>query len=505
VRFFSDFSVERRGFQIEFEELAVVSPTPAPVITTNCTGNLIQFDLNSGEYPEELSWELRLEDSVASIYEFSPGDSAISGQRFTYTACLVDGNYEIVMKDTFGDGWNSGSLAILDFATKVTIGFGRLAAGSLRVMKFTLPATAIPTCASGDTVAMATLLCYDWAEEISWTVQLGNGTMVAEQPATYLFEDRGTFVFRICLPTGTYTLGCLDTYRDGWHGGNLTLVDEAGNVLVTCAPLDGANNGEEFLTFGTPYDPSNLAVAAPTAAAPTAVPGASTCANYTVLDAATFGSISDGSSSTENYRNDVSCGWLIQHAADTPIELTIQRLRLERGYDSLNVFDGPDTSSNLLVTFTGISEEIENPIVRSSGGKMFVEFASDSSVTDLGFEASYGVAPGNPPPPPPPPPPQRPCLPRVGDPGGAGAEDSILGGGDRVRAEGGGGGGAGDAGGRAGTQPGHHALVHVPREWRLPGRDERQLWRRMGGRRSHHPRPPYRRHSRERDLHYWVL
>ena len=44
----------------------------------------------------------------------------------------------------------------------------------------------------------------------------------------------------------------------------------------------------------------------------------------------------------------MNCGWLIENG-DEPIQLTIERLDLEHTYDTLRVYDGPDTLSNVLM------------------------------------------------------------------------------------------------------------------------------------------------------------
>ena len=62
------------------------------------------------------------------------------------------------------------------------------------------------------------------------------GALLIRQPAMDEFGDNQVYRTTFCLEDGRFSLGCLDSFRDGWHGGNLTLVDPAGNRLAYCAP-----------------------------------------------------------------------------------------------------------------------------------------------------------------------------------------------------------------------------------------------------------------------------
>lgn len=69
-----------------------------------CNDNLVEVSVVNGSFPEEIVWEM-----------FDGGGVSIaSGDGFSadFALCLVSGCYSFDISDTFGDGWNGGSLEI---------------------------------------------------------------------------------------------------------------------------------------------------------------------------------------------------------------------------------------------------------------------------------------------------------------------------------------------------------------------------------------------------------
>lgn len=69
-----------------------------------CSDNLVEVEVVNGGFPEEMVWEM-----------FDGGGASIaSGDGFSadFALCLVSGCYSFEISDTFGDGWNGGSLEI---------------------------------------------------------------------------------------------------------------------------------------------------------------------------------------------------------------------------------------------------------------------------------------------------------------------------------------------------------------------------------------------------------
>ncbi|HBX52873.1 MAG: hypothetical protein A2W98_01880 [Bacteroidetes bacterium GWF2_33_38] len=108
------------------------------------------------------------------------------------------------------------------------------------------------------------------------------------------------------------------------------------------------------------------------------------CSGNTVLTSVS-GSLTDGSNASQ-YGNNSECSWLIQPTNAQSITLSFSQFTTEQDYDGVLVFDGSDTTANILGTYTGTS--LPSPVT-SSGGSMFVLFLSDQSVRDNGWNASY--------------------------------------------------------------------------------------------------------------------
>ena len=85
------------------------------------------------------------------------------------------------------------------------------------------------------------------------------------------------------------------------------------------------------------------------------------------------------------YKRDMRCEW--QLSGSGTIELIVSVMALEAGGDVLRVYDGPDSSSQLIETLDGVDGDLPPPI-RSSGGAMTVVFTSDEAWQREGFVAT---------------------------------------------------------------------------------------------------------------------
>lgn len=120
--------------------------------------------------------------------------------------------------------------------------------------------------------------------------------------------------------------------------------------------------------------------------------GSSFCTGTTILNTADYGTVSDGSG-TSNYCNNSNCSWLIQPPNATSITLNFTAFNLEQAstdgnsiYDAVEVYDGTSTSATLIGKFTGSTIP---QAITSSGGSMFIKFTSDISDTFQGWTAYY--------------------------------------------------------------------------------------------------------------------
>ncbi|KAI0215046.1 Exoskeleton protein RP43 [Lamellibrachia satsuma] len=98
-----------------------------------------------------------------------------------------------------------------------------------------------------------------------------------------------------------------------------------------------------------------------------------------------------------SYRNNEQCSWTIQSQGNSKLRLHFTRFDLEYGgrscpYDKVKVYDGSSASARLKGTFCGNTLPSD---IQSSGGKMFVTFSSDYSVTRPGFRIQYSAVAGS--------------------------------------------------------------------------------------------------------------
>jgi len=107
------------------------------------------------------------------------------------------------------------------------------------------------------------------------------------------------------------------------------------------------------------------------------------CSGSTTLTATT-GSFSDGSAAN-NYNNNQFCSWLIQPPSGT-ISLSFSAFATESGTDRVLVFDGVDNTAPQIGNFSGSTIPAN---LTSSSNSLYLEFRTNGTVTDAGWDASY--------------------------------------------------------------------------------------------------------------------
>ncbi|MFC1729693.1 C10 family peptidase [candidate division KSB1 bacterium] len=100
---------------------------------------------------------------------------------------------------------------------------------------------------------------------------------------------------------------------------------------------------------------------------------------------AEYGLINDGSGNTD-YENNADCYWLIQPPGSVSILLNFTSFDTENVNDMVKVYDGPDSLSALLGSFSGNSIPTQ---LNSTSGSMFIHFISNDTLTESGWEAEY--------------------------------------------------------------------------------------------------------------------
>lgn len=80
------------------------------VYPENCETNTVIVYINTGYWSYEMSWELLNENGDVV---WSGGEYFNNYWQYYDYSCLPDGCYTLVMYDSFGDGWNEGSIALV--------------------------------------------------------------------------------------------------------------------------------------------------------------------------------------------------------------------------------------------------------------------------------------------------------------------------------------------------------------------------------------------------------
>lgn len=104
------------------------------------------------------------------------------------------------------------------------------------------------------------------------------------------------------------------------------------------------------------------------------------------------GTFTDGSGN-DTYGANANCKWVIAPPGANRITINFSKFKTEALYDSVLVYDGPDETFPLLMSWWGNTLP---PPITSSVGAMCVRFSSDNSDNDSGWVANYtstGVTP----------------------------------------------------------------------------------------------------------------
>ena len=111
-----------------------------------------------------------------------------------------------------------------------------------------------------------------------------------------------------------------------------------------------------------------------------------TCTNFSTT--VTSGIIYDSGGEEGNYSNNESCIFLIHPLCAASIVLSIDTIDIEESYDSVFIYDGSNTLSPLLFSFSG---NMGSTSLTANSGKMFIRFHSDEGVNQSGFKFHWNT------------------------------------------------------------------------------------------------------------------
>ena len=183
----------------------------------------ITAELSTGIWAEEIAWSI-----------FNDSDELIAGPfsgfedntTYTQTLCLGFGCYYALLEDSYGDGWQGGSIVF--FSSENITGS---VTGSSEILDIsTDPSCGILQCEAGTGDRYYATISADlYGEELAWEVWDSEGTIAAGP-----FGNFGEYVTgevsseAFCLIPECYTVVMYDSYGDGWNGNTFVIADDNG-------------------------------------------------------------------------------------------------------------------------------------------------------------------------------------------------------------------------------------------------------------------------------------
>jgi len=120
-----------------------------PACPTPCTDNEVTVTINLDNYPEETSWQI-VNSGGSVVASGGTYGSQPDGSTVSVTECLVDGCYDFIIYDTYGDGiccsYGNGSYSVTSGGSTLASGG---AFGSSETTNFCVGGSTGPTCDDG--------------------------------------------------------------------------------------------------------------------------------------------------------------------------------------------------------------------------------------------------------------------------------------------------------------------------------------------------------------------
>ncbi len=110
------------------------------------------------------------------------------------------------------------------------------------------------------------------------------------------------------------------------------------------------------------------------------------CSSSTIINNNCRGLFYDSGGPNANYANYENLIYTISPPSATNVTANFYWIDIEAGYDFINFYDGPNTASPSLGTFTGTN----NPgVIASTGPSLTIQFTSDYSIIGPGWDADW--------------------------------------------------------------------------------------------------------------------
>jgi len=232
------------------------------IIKSQCSENEYEIILETttGEWAYEMSWEI-LNNEGSELLSFQGEENE---EVYNDTLCLYPGCYAINVVDSYGDGWNGGSLEIFSnndinfeiletnnafisdgsliiepnngygFYTLVQINTNSecqwtfVGCTDINASNYNSNAMVddgscyYPECEDGETLLIIETQTGDWASEMTWDLYSYEDWNSTNPSSTASFQGENNddnSTTQICLSSGCYMFLGIDSYGDGWQGG----------------------------------------------------------------------------------------------------------------------------------------------------------------------------------------------------------------------------------------------------------------------------------------------
>ncbi|MAQ69942.1 MAG: hypothetical protein CMD23_02465, partial [Flavobacteriales bacterium] len=222
-----------------------------------------------GSWQGEVGWTIQTVDGFEVISGGAPFDS---NDYTEYGICLAPGCYQVLMTDTYGDGWNGNELEIGDDLEFTIDGFNSEASALFEVGEngcgdYLGCMDTAATNYSENAIQDDGSCEYDCSsftddngipfESVEINVNGGSfqaevGWEIVDADGTILMSDGAPYSDVACLSVGCYTLNMSDSFGDGWNGNVMTLETGSGFTWTFEGPTDPYPNGTSATgTFAT--------------------------------------------------------------------------------------------------------------------------------------------------------------------------------------------------------------------------------------------------------------
>ena len=364
--------------EIAFEGVTLTAGNSGTETFEAATGDTIELDWTSvGSYPGEITWTI--DDGEGN--QISNGNTSNTDGGIAFCPPPTPCSHVFNMVDSWGDGWNGAAVNIIVNGEIASEGV-TLTAGSSGAETF--------EAATGDTIELDWTSIGSYPGEITWTVDDGGGTQISSGNTSN--TDGGTGNCPECLPPSDITINSVSTTGAvvSWTGGDATAWEYELVLAGEATTGVGVATTNNPLTITGCY--SNTAYDLYIRTDCGGIYSSWVAISFTTSPAC-GDIIFDSGGEDGNYGNDelITTTVFPQNVGDV-VTFTFNFFDIENNWDFLYVYNGPNTSSPLVGTYTGNTTPDPVTSTDDTGALTFV-FDSDGSVTDFGYAIATSCAP----------------------------------------------------------------------------------------------------------------